>query len=103
MATAAEPATRPDEAATSATGGLFDKFEKALDDIRGLVACKICTKPMHEPYVTECGHSFCYNCLSQWFVSHRHNKTCPGCRAQVTKEPVPDFTVWPAFPCSTPT
>ena len=82
-----------DQSNRSATGGLFEKFEKAVEDIRALVACRICTRLMHEPYVTNCGHTFCYSCLSQWFVNHKRHKTCPGCRAEVRQMPVPDFTV----------
>ena len=72
--------------------GLLETFTKAIDDIRSLVACRICTRPMYEPYTTPCGHSFCYSCLSQWLSNHRRKKTCPGCRARISQQPVPDYT-----------
>ncbi|PGH15867.1 hypothetical protein AJ80_05398 [Polytolypa hystricis UAMH7299] len=32
-------------------------------------------------------------CLTQWFVSHRLEKTCPSCRAAVTAQPSPAYLV----------
>lgn len=79
--------------ASKDNSSLLEVFTKAIDDMRSLVTCRICTRPMYEPYTTGCGHSYCYSCLVQWFSSHRRNKSCPGCRAKIIQQPVPDYTV----------
>lgn len=48
------------------------------------VRCPICHDAMAPPYVTRCGHSFCYSCLKRWL---RRQLTCPICRKPVTKAP----------------
>ena len=40
--------------------------------IEDLVECRICCDTMCNPYVLECGHSFCGDCLSSWL------KVLPG-------------------------
>ncbi|KAI0645448.1 hypothetical protein C8Q79DRAFT_910957 [Trametes meyenii] len=42
----------------------LDKFLSAVDEH---VACEICTMKMWSPYTLACGHSFCKNCLQDWF------------------------------------
>ena len=61
--------------AEKGTVGLLDTFAGAIEEMRSLVACRICTRPMYEPYTTTCGHSYCYSCLVQWFSCHRRKKT----------------------------
>ncbi|KAL8999302.1 MAG: hypothetical protein Q9169_001847 [Polycauliona sp. 2 TL-2023] len=73
--------------------GLTNIFQKSLDDLRNLIACRICMRPMYEPYTTQCGHTFCYSCLRQWFDSDRIKKTCPDCRAHVQSQPAPAFLI----------
>ena len=73
--------------------GLTNIFQKNIDDIRSLVACRICIRPMYEPYTTQCGHTFCYSCLRQWFDRGHIKKTCPDCRAHVQNQPAPAFLV----------
>ncbi|KAL8839244.1 MAG: hypothetical protein Q9176_004575 [Flavoplaca citrina] len=48
---------------------------------------------MYEPYTTQCGHTFCYSCLRQWFDRDHIKKTCPDCRAHVQNQPAPAFLV----------
>ncbi|EEP79937.1 predicted protein [Uncinocarpus reesii 1704] len=66
-------------------------LQKGIDDIRALVFCGICVRPLYEPFTLGCGHTFCYSCLTQWFVSHERKKTCPDCRAAVRSEPAPAY------------
>lgn len=73
--------------------GLTNIFQKNIDDLRNLVACRICIRPMYEPYTTQCGHTFCYSCLRQWFDRDHIKKTCPDCRAHVQNQPAPAFLV----------
>lgn len=68
-------------------------LENALGELRTLTACKICVRPMYEPYTIKCGHTFCYSCLGSWFERHRHDKSCPTCRSKVTEQPAPAFLV----------
>lgn len=78
--------------------GLLRILENTVEDIRTLVTCRVCVRPMYEPYMISCGHTFCYSCLAQWFCAHRHSKTCPDCRASVEHQPAPAYIV--CLPCS---
>ena len=40
--------------------------------------CYICFTPMVEPCTMECGHSFCMNCLRDFW---KYKRECPMCRA----------------------
>lgn len=76
-----------------ASGGLLPILENTIKDLRDLVTCRVCVRPMYEPYTILCGHSFCYSCLAQWFWNHKANKTCPDCRASVKQQPAPAYLV----------
>lgn len=73
--------------------GLLQTLESSLDDIRSLVICRVCVRPLFEPYTIECGHTFCYGCLAQWFEKDRFRKSCPDCRADVIRQPAPAYLV----------
>jgi hypothetical protein len=40
---------------------------------------------MNVPCTTECGHSFCYDCLNSWF---ENKLNCPNCRHEIEHKPV---------------
>ena len=42
--------------------------------------CPICTYPLTEPYLTDCGHHFCYTCRGRLLASGKSG--CPECREQ---------------------
>ena len=42
--------------------------------------CSICIDPMTEPYLTDCGHHFCYTCRGRLLASGKPE--CPECREQ---------------------
>ena len=42
--------------------------------------CPICTYPLSEPYLTDCGHHFCYTCRGRLLTSGKSE--CPECREQ---------------------
>ncbi|KAG7881675.1 hypothetical protein KL937_001298 [Ogataea polymorpha] len=47
--------------------------------------CTICQELMVTPFTVTCGHTFCYECLSDWLkVKH----SCPLCRQRVRRVPV---------------
>ncbi|RAL08987.1 uncharacterized protein BO97DRAFT_375673 [Aspergillus homomorphus CBS 101889] len=73
--------------------GLFQTLQGHVDSIRSLIQCGVCIRPLYEPYTLACGHTFCYSCLTSWFVGGRHNKTCPDCRAPVKAQPAPAYLV----------
>lgn len=72
---------------------LLRTLERSLEDLRSLVTCRVCMRPMYEPYTIQCGHSFCYSCLRQWFDREHMKKTCPDCRSSVTYQPAPAYLV----------
>ena len=48
-------------------------------------ACPICLERLKDPFVTQCGHSFCYSCIT----THLQNKTvCPCCSDYLTQDKV---------------
>ena len=42
--------------------------------------CPVCTDPLSEPYLTDCGHHFCYTCRGRLLASGKSE--CPECREQ---------------------
>ncbi|KAL1958767.1 hypothetical protein VTO42DRAFT_3886 [Malbranchea cinnamomea] len=81
----------PQNQTPSDSSALLETFQKHIDDLRKLISCGICMKPLYEPFTLACGHTFCYSCLTQWFVSHRRKKSCPDCRTAVKAEPAPSY------------
>lgn len=75
------------------SAGLLHCQETNLEDLRTLITCRVCIRPLYEPYTIACGHTFCYSCLRQWFDRDRTQKTCPDCRTKVTKQPAPAYLV----------
>ncbi|ODH33998.1 hypothetical protein ACO22_03221 [Paracoccidioides brasiliensis] len=75
------------------SSGLLRTVQGHVEDIRSLISCGVCVKPLYEPFTLACGHTFCYSCLTQWFVSHRRKKTCPDCRAIVSTQPAPAYLI----------
>ncbi|KAJ2815466.1 coatomer subunit alpha, partial [Coemansia erecta] len=41
-----------------------------------ITSCPICLEPMREAFMTACGHSFCYQCISRHLVERQ---SCPSC------------------------
>ncbi|KAL4978028.1 hypothetical protein BDW66DRAFT_130802 [Aspergillus desertorum] len=81
-------ATTPQDAS-----GLFNTLQSHVDDIRSLLQCGICIRPLYEPFTIACGHTFCYGCLTSWFAEGKNQKTCPDCRAPVNSQPAPAYLV----------
>lgn len=62
-----------------------------IEAMRQLVTCKVCDRLLYEPYALTCGHTYCYQCLRQWFENNPRKKTCPDCRVVITQQPTPSY------------
>ncbi|KAJ5214329.1 hypothetical protein N7449_001498 [Penicillium cf. viridicatum] len=95
--TALEEPQKVNMAARNGSGaeasGLVNTLQGHVDDIRTLIQCGICIRPLYEPFTIACGHTFCYSCLSSWFAGGRSKRTCPDCRAPVKTQPAPAYLV----------
>ncbi|KAL1742131.1 hypothetical protein HDZ31DRAFT_84363 [Schizophyllum fasciatum] len=87
------------------------KNDELVSTIEAAMQCQICMDLMVKPFaLSPCGHVLCLDCLQNWFRSAptqeetdldpedpefilRRDKTCPCCRAVVTRKPVPIFIV----------
>ncbi|CAG8065037.1 unnamed protein product [Penicillium olsonii] len=73
--------------------GLVHTLQSHIDDIRTLIQCGICIRPLYEPFTLACGHTFCYSCLTSWFSGGKEQRTCPDCRAPVKTQPAPAYLI----------
>ncbi|KFH67420.1 hypothetical protein MVEG_06152 [Podila verticillata NRRL 6337] len=64
----------------------------ASPDRKGLSGeCPICMSVMKEAFITRCGHSYCYVCISQHLVE---KQDCPVCRQPLARDQIfPNFTL----------
>ncbi|KAJ2503770.1 hypothetical protein IWW47_002850, partial [Coemansia sp. RSA 2052] len=70
------------ESSTSAIAAVVDS---------DVVKCPICLSTICEAFMTACGHSFCYNCISR-HLSERAN--CPSCYQALTGDQIyPNFAL----------
>ncbi|WEW61280.1 E3 ubiquitin ligase [Emydomyces testavorans] len=46
-------------------------FQKDIEDLRNLIYCGVCVRPLYEPFTLGCGHTFCYGIrnIVQIFIS----------------------------------
>lgn len=93
MATNPRASTQSGQARVGGDGGLLQTIEATLDDIRTLINCRVCMRPLYEPYTTDCGHTFCYGCLVRWFEKKDVKTSCPECRCDVVRAPAPAYLV----------
>lgn len=42
------------------TQKLLQTLQGHVEEIRALIQCGICVRPLYEPYTLACGHTFCY-------------------------------------------
>ncbi|GLC48429.1 hypothetical protein PLESTB_000096900 [Pleodorina starrii] len=53
------------------------------------VNCPICVETITDPFVTSCGHTFCYQCIS---TQLKHKNSCPSCGDYLTADNIyPNF------------
>nr|XP_049707988.1 E3 ubiquitin-protein ligase COP1-like [Helicoverpa armigera] len=65
-------------AAAGGLGGALGGLGGSLEDKDCDLLCPVCFELIDEAYVTRCGHSFCYACISKAVELHRR---CPKCGA----------------------
>jgi E3 ubiquitin-protein ligase RFWD2 len=61
----------------------------AAEDVDSICSCPICVETIQDAFVTPCGHTFCYKCIS----THLKNKSnCPSCGAHLVQDHIhPNF------------
>ncbi|KAJ3188270.1 E3 ubiquitin ligase [Gaertneriomyces sp. JEL0708] len=68
---------------------LFTRTSR-LAALESHLSCAICTTYFVCPFTLQCGHTFCYNCISAWFDNLQQNEKalrCPTCRADIRLRP----------------
>ncbi|KAI0675052.1 hypothetical protein C8Q78DRAFT_517851 [Trametes maxima] len=80
---ASQEAPPPASLEAPSSDNKLDKFLSAVDEH---IACEICTMKMWSPYTLACGHSFCKDCLQDWFSTAlaQHMATHPQYNPHVT-------------------
>ncbi|KAF2071898.1 hypothetical protein CYY_006777 [Polysphondylium violaceum] len=62
--------------------------DRLVDDS---LLCPICLDIIKEPFITKCGHSFCYQCITPHLSK---SNTCPMCMGFLTREQIiPNFAL----------
>lgn len=56
--------------------------------------CAICLDELIEETIAtlNCGHSFCYHCISEWLLKSEH-MDCPSCRVKTSKVHYRDYVI----------
>jgi flagellar biosynthesis chaperone FliJ len=58
------------------------KFVDLNESLETHLSCGICYGIYNKPVETQCGHTFCEQCIKQWFENDI-NKSCPFCKQQL--------------------
>lgn len=65
-----------------------DTFQCLADRIVDVSCCSICSETVVAPHSVSCGHTFCGECISRWYVTKETVKTdsttCPVCRSTIS-------------------
>ncbi|ESN95463.1 hypothetical protein HELRODRAFT_179231 [Helobdella robusta] len=72
MSSRTEPVLKRKRLNPAVCGGITDSFKTTED----CYSCPICFNILDEPYMTKCGHSFCYRCIGH---SLENDNRCPKC------------------------
>uniref|UniRef100_A0A8C9P8L2 RING-type domain-containing protein n=1 Tax=Spermophilus dauricus TaxID=99837 RepID=A0A8C9P8L2_SPEDA len=54
------------------------EFVTSLADLQGECSCPICLDDLKDPVTINCGHSFCFHCLSMSWKDLNDAIPCPG-------------------------
>lgn len=55
-----------------------------IDAIKQLLDCSICLSPLSDPITTQCGHTFCKECLIRTMTDLK-TRSCPFCRHELSR------------------
>uniref|UniRef100_A0A8C3SIK6 RING-type domain-containing protein n=1 Tax=Chelydra serpentina TaxID=8475 RepID=A0A8C3SIK6_CHESE len=58
---------------------------KILKDVKDQATCSICKDLFRDPVSSECGHSFCRECITQHCKEKEFYNVCPQCRKTFQK------------------
>lgn len=67
--------------------GSEETKDKLLIKLLDSLICSVCHDYMFVPVMTQCGHNYCYDCLTSWFESNNNELSCPQCRASISETP----------------
>lgn len=56
----------------------------SASQIQQLLQCSVCLQPFHDPITTQCGHTFCKECLIR-VMTDLNNRVCPICRFELSR------------------
>jgi pSer/pThr/pTyr-binding forkhead associated (FHA) protein len=76
------------EASTNAAAASSSSQQTPLDSIEEEFTCNICSVLIYRMAVLDCSHSFCKDCIDQWFEQNT-DKICPVCRQAHIGSPRP--------------
>ncbi|XP_018012723.1 E3 ubiquitin-protein ligase RNF185-like [Hyalella azteca] len=80
------PSKKPDKDSKDDKGGNEKKDDQEKSS--GSFECNICLDTAKDAVVSVCGHLFCWPCLHQWLELRPNNKTCPVCKAAISRDKV---------------
>ncbi|ODV98400.1 hypothetical protein PACTADRAFT_38110, partial [Pachysolen tannophilus NRRL Y-2460] len=58
---------------------------KLIKTVYSSITCSICQEIMLMPFMLQCGHTYCYNCVKEWTANQRK---CPECRTNIKRLPI---------------
>ncbi|XP_030000494.1 nuclear factor 7, brain-like [Sphaeramia orbicularis] len=67
--------------------------EKKIELFESFLSCHVCSETFKDPVSLSCNHSFCSNCLKEFWEKTK-NKNCPICKRKSSKdEPLVNFSL----------
>ncbi len=64
----------------------ISRFVDLNESLETHLMCSICHAIYNNPVETQCGHTFCEDCIIRWINTTSTYKTCPDCRQQLRRK-----------------